>query len=1450
MMRLLRFAFLLAPALAFFMPARAHAQAEWYPSYPGYGANCSKGTGCSSATASCQSFAAQGVAHGTARDLNFSVSLIYHPGTNEVGYCTADCNFYKCPATLYVFCPSGYEIDINSTGCSPKPAFQNPELIGGEKTCPPQPAPAPPVPCESKVDNAGKSFAGEPIDIASGNMFYAVTDYATSGQNVLRFTRYYNSRGTYYNTLGANWRSNFDRTLVESTATQMIATRPSGQILNFNLVDGAWMPNADVDITLSHSGSAWTLTDHDDTVETYTGSTPVLAAIKSRNGYTQTLSYFASGRLETVTDSYGRRLSLNYGGNAMLETVLTPDGTTITYGYTSSTSGLNLTSVTFPTSPATNLTYLYGDASLLNALTAVLDENGNQFLTWTYDSFGRALTSQTGTGANANMTTVSYDDATGAHTVTNALGVSDTYTFTTLQNVPKITGISRAATATTAAATRTFTYDANGYMASATDWNGNETLYTNDKHGQPTTIVEASGTPVERTTTIAYDTPTLVHLPATVITPGVTATYTYDGNGEQLTRTLTDTTTTTAPYSTNGQTRTWTNTWSDALLASVKTPKGNTTQFGYDGTGALTSVTDALSHVTTITSHTGGGLPETVVDPNGVTTTLAYNPRQWLTSSAVSGTGGTFTTSFTLDATGQLKQTTLPDASYIADAYDTAHRLIKITDALGENVNLTLDAMGDPMQGNIDTASAKLTWKHSGNFDDLGRLLVDTAGAGQTKTLTYDPDGNALSVTDGRGNETRSSYDALNRLSTTTDPHGGVTTITYDAHDRIISVKDANGHITSYVRDGFGDVIQQTSPDSGKTVYYYDADGNLTEQEDAASVHTYHTYDALDRVATTTYPGDSTENVVYNYDQPGHGFGIGRLTSVKDAVGTLSRNYDERGNLLAETRTHGAVTLTTAYSYDPASRIASITYPSGSTVTYSRDVAGQITNVATPRATVASNITHLPFGPANSWTFGNGVTDARTFDLDYRMTGIQDAVAGAASVQSLAYAYDLANNLKTITDSVHTGNSQTIAYDALNRLSSATAADYGAFTYTYDKVGNRLTEGRAGGAPTNDYSYIAGTDRLSGLSIAGVTIEAFTYTPTGNIVDFMGTGEPTVSLLYNKANRVGTIMENGTQIAAYTYDGFGQRLVKNFAGTPAAGTLFAYSQAGSLLEETNISGTPRADYIYLDSAPIGDLAPTSKTLYYLHTDHLGTPQLATNNAKTTEWQAIYEPFGWQNTVEGTITQNLRLPGQYFDSETTSYHNGFRDYVAILGRYGQTDPIGLAGGMNSYAYAAGNPMTSFDTTGEDVIVLINTSGFHGFGHAGLIVGSDSSGWTYFSKDGGPYSQLTFQTLEAFWEWNNVIGGGYNEALQTSTSQSTDHDIISYAGSHVGDTYNGFTSNCASFVYDSLHAGGLDELSRLSAGVSIPNLLSNNLLTSPFEKWTLIPVPHPALLGSDF
>lgn len=1160
------------------------------------------------------------------------------------------------------------------------------------------------------MDNSGgtgcSSFCGDPIDVATGNVYESVKDYETAGSNKLSFIRYYNSYtpiATYAVSMGQNWRTHYDRYLNLASSTQLIAERPDGEQLPFTLVGTTWTPEPDVDMTLTNSGATWTLTLHDDTVETYTatGTEALLTAIRARDGYTQTMAYSAASRLTSVTDSYGRQLNLSYTGG-LLTQVTTPDSLVLTYGYSSGSPTL-LTSVSYNTSPATSQTYGYADTSFPAALTSITDEDGNVFTIFTYDSYGRGLTSQHADGAG--LTTVTYNDTAGTRTVKNALGEQETYTLISLQGSNNPVQISRAADGPVAAATRSFTYDSNGYVASATDWNGNLTTYVNDVHGDPTTTIEAKGSPVARTTTNAYDA-TCVHLPDTVTTTDLTTSFTYDSSCDVLTRTNKDTTSQTVPYSTNGQTRTWTYTWSNFLLASSQTPNANTTKYTYDSTGALIRVTNPLSQSTRITSNTGGGYPLTIVDPNKVTTTLTYNARLWRLSSTISATSQpSYTTSWAYDPAGNLTQVTLPDNSFLAYTYDAAHRIIQTADALGNYVTYMLDALGDKTQINTyATGSTSPSRQHSATFDALGRMLTDVGGEGQTTSYSYDSNGNTLTIIDPLTHKTTRTFDALNRLSTSTDPNAGVTKFTYDPHDRTLTVTDPNNNVTSFVYDGFGDTIQQASPDSGTTIYHFDSDGNLTSKTDALLVVTNNSFDVLDRLLTTTYPADPAENVAYTYDQTGagFGFGIGRLTSLTDAAGSLTRSWDERGNMLSEVRTGGGTTLTTKYSYDPASRIASITYPDAALMANQYNGAGYLQRVlarppgASTASTVAS-LTHLPFGPISSADYHNGIAEAWTFDLDYRTTNIADTLPHK-TVQSLAYVYDNDNNITTITDAVNAANSQTLGYDVLNRLTSAASGTggYGSYGWTYDKLGNRLTQ--TVGSATTTYTYTPG-NRLATITVGGVKTTVVTNA-NGNITSIPPANSSTAAAFaYNNANRLASV--TGTALAAnFVYDAFGRRFSKTNPSSPSI--LYTYAQNGSLLEENNNGAI--TDYLYADGRPISVLqpgvSPAANQVNYVLADRLGTPQLATNSSAATVWNTTYQPFGTTPTPTGSITQNLRFPGQYFDGETGFSYNLNRDYMPNLGRYLETDPIGLGSGMNPYRYARANPMKFTDRLGLD------------------------------------------------------------------------------------------------------------------------------------------------------
>jgi len=1160
------------------------------------------------------------------------------------------------------------------------------------------------------LDKHGSVCCGDPIDLGSGNMYDMVTDYTTTGANRLAFIRYYNSQSaaaTVARRLGLRWRSNFDRYLIVNSTTSITAERHNGQQVRFTLTAGRWTPDTDVDLQLSVANGVWSLTNADDSVETYStffsGVAP-LNSIRARNGYTQTLEYSAAGDLTTVRDSVNRVLRFEFA-NSLLQRFTTPDGLVISYSYTAGTAnGSRLTRVAYSTNPATSRTYSYTNASLPFALTRVTDENGNTEAAWTYDSQARALSSEGAEGAN--KMTIVYNDSDGSRTVTNALGQRTLYLFTVLQGTPKVTQIDRQATSTTSAATRRFTYDSNGFLASETDWNGNLTTIVSNNRGQPTTIVQASGTPLARTTTITYH--ATLHVPLTVATQGLTTAFTYDPAGNLLTRTETDTTTGSVPYSTRGMARTWTYTWVNGLITSIKGPRtdgADLTRFTYDSTGRLTSVNGPLGHTIRVDRHKPSGLPETIVDANKVTATLDYDPRMRLLSRTLSTTNGDLATRFAYDAAGSLLSAETPDGLSLRYSYDPARRLIGIADSSNQTIGLTLDAIGNPTQTDLvdDGGSSALT--RSGSFDALGRRIASTGAFGQTTEYAYDSNGNTISSTDPMGRKTLQTFDALNRRIRVEDPAGGITAVTYDTRNRPLTVVAPNGATTTYIYNGFGEVIQQTSPDSGTTVYRYDAAGNLAQVTDGRGIVANYAYDAMRRRTAVEFPGSPAENVKFTYDETGHGFGIGQLTTVQDAAGTLTRSYDEQGNILTESRTAAGSphTSTTGYTYDRGGRVASITYGSGWKVQYSRDPMGRISGIAAQppgdgeAVTVVSDVTYRPFGPVSGLQFGNHVRETRQFDADYRTTRVENT-ASERAVLGLTYEYDAADNVVSLSNDAAPAHNQQFAYDLLDRLTEAAGA-YGRLQYSYDAVGNRLSQ--AAGAGTTSYGYAARSNQLTSLVTPNESKLSVSYTGSGNIASISQDGNATtLGYEYNHANRLASVTEGGRELMRYTYDAFGRRVAKV---SPSGGLQeFRYDSRGHLLEEINPQGAAVVDYIYLDDRPMATIEVATGRIFYLHTDRLDTPQVATSSSQEVAWLGHYLPFGElmaESSQTAAMVQNLRFPGQEAEPETGLYYNGARDYLPGLGRYLQTDPIGLAGGLNTYGYAAQNPTRFTDPTGE-------------------------------------------------------------------------------------------------------------------------------------------------------
>lgn len=449
---------------------------------------------------------------------------------------------------------------------------------------------------------------------------------------------------------------------------------------------------------------------------------------------------------------------------------------------------------------------------------------------------------------------------------------------------------------------------------------------------------------------------------------------------------------------------------------------------------------------------------------------------------------------------------------------------------------------------------------------------------------------------------------------------------------------------------------------------------------------------------TRTYPSASAQNVAYRYDEPAATYGIGRLTGWNDPSGTTSLVYDARGNVIQSTRTIGGLSYVTQYGWTLADLPASITYPGGRVIDYTRDALGRVTTVTqrdtivgTPR-TVVDTVTWQPFGPLAGLRYANAIGVTLTWDLDWRVSRILAATTGTTFLD-LGYTWDNADNVSAIADARVPARTQGFGYDVLDRLTSATGA-YGAWTYGYSANGNRTARDRTGG-PSETYTTTSGTNRLASVADGTVT-RTFGYDGAGAVTgDDRGPGQA-FTYLYDRAGRMVEVQRSSQIQARYSLNALGERVVKTHPGSPDQVTHFHYDLNGRLIAETDGSGAVLRAYIWLDDLPV--MARIGSGEYAILADHLGTPHRPVDGSGTVVWDAVWRPFGEIDSLTATVSFPLRLPGQYFDAETGLHYNYQRDYDAALGRYIQADPIGLSGGSNRYAYADGNPLGFTDPSG--------------------------------------------------------------------------------------------------------------------------------------------------------
>ena len=1043
---------------------------------------------------------------------------------------------------------------------------------------------------------------GNPVDPAVGNKFQVETDYVGSGQFPLRFVRYYNSiRAAVDSGTGPGWTHTYSRAVLINPTNPLFvsAQREDGKVIAFRLDNGAYLPDATFSEKLEKLSSSWTLKTLQDEIETYDVNGR-LVSITNKAGLTQTLAYDVSGRLLSVTDPFGRTLTFAYHGTGRIQSVTAEGNTAFAYSFDSNQTG-KLLQVTYP--DTRTRIYHYENATFPNHLTGITDENSVRLATYAYDAGG--LVNSTEHAGGANKVTIVNSTATGARNVTvtrfidTGVSQSRTYTYSSILGIASNTAISSPPCPSCGPNATGF--DANGNVASRIDWNGNRTNYTYDLARNLETVraegLTSGGGTTPQTRTISTQWHADYQLPTAIAEPFRITTIVYgapnDANpgnrGSVITRTIQATTDANGSAgfgaTPTGTPRTWTYTYNgNGSVLTVNGPRtdvsdvttytyyaNNATCPGTSTTGCrgqIETITNAVGHITQITEYNAHGQPLAIVDPNGLNTTLAYDPRQRLTSRNVGGE----TTAYTYDFAGQLTRVTLPDTSFLDYTYDSAHRLTQIADNLGNRITYTLDLAGNRKQEQVFDPLNQLAQTRSRVYDSLNRLTQEIGAASQTTAYGYDNQGNVTSIDGpltGTGDTTTNTYDALNRLATSLSPaDGGTTTYGYNGLDQLTSVSDPRSLVTSYAYDGLNNLNQQLSPDTGTTVNTYDAAGNLLTSTDAKSQVTTYTYDVLNRVATITYQGSVVH--AYTYDQGTNG--KGRLTQITEPNSATNYVYDQKGRLTSETRVINAVSYATSYSYDMAGRMTGITYPSGRQLAYTLDSLGRIQRIDTTRdgvtQTVVSGVGYRPFGPTQGFTFGNGQAYTRGYDQDGR------AASYTLATQSFAVGYDAASRVSFISDVGTPANSITYGYDNLDRLTSAVTPGT-PFAYAYDAAGNRTS--KTVGSATDNYTPSSTSNRLASITPATGSLRTYTHDNNGSV-----THDAVNQYTYDTRGRlIQAVSVIGT--TGYQVNSLGQRIRKT---NSQGDTVYHYDAQGRLIAESSPGGVVQKEYLYLGDIPV------------------------------------------------------------------------------------------------------------------------------------------------------------------------------------------------------------------------------------------------------------------------
>ncbi|WP_307727769.1 RHS repeat-associated core domain-containing protein [Massilia sp. TS11] len=763
----------------------------------------------------------------------------------------------------------------------------------------------------------------------------------------------------------------------------------------------------------------------------------------------------------------------------------------------------------------------------------------------------------------------------------------------------------------------------------------------------------------------------------------------------------------------------------------------DTTTFTYYGDntsehaiGDLASVVGPTGHARHYLSYYAGGLPHEIEREDGSHAIYTFDEVDRIKSITIQADGQSRTTSYEYHEIGEIRHERRPDGTDIYFDYDDAHRLTSIRDGLGNQVRYVPDDAGNVVREEVYDKDGVLSRMTRRGFDALNRMQSLVVGGKLDQTIPasvmgYDAEGRLTQFSNELGIGTSIKPDLLGRPvlqigpTRTKEATSPAVVQKFDLQDQLRGVTDPRHLSTTYDIDGLGHLHTLASPDTGLTGYTFDASGRVQTVKDARGVVATLGWDGLDRINSITY--GNGPRLSYSYDQ-GRGGATGKLTLMTDDSGHTKFDFNGFGELKQVTQTvvtgNQSRSFSVGYAYGSGGpetgKLTEITYPSGMKLAYEYGNDGRVSRIklfqpgSKQGQYLIRDIAYTPLGEALAWNWGDDAKSqparyVREMDTAGRIVKYPLGDIDHGGVERILHI-DAAGRIKQYEHRTRDGKpvsnlDQSFDYDDAARLTYFTATGT-TQRFHYDDNGNR-TRIDIG---ANGYTNVIDPKTNHLLSTTGpLPLRTNIYDLAGNLGS-----DARLNLAHGTRGLV-TSAQFGKFTTGYLYNGFAQRVAK-LSPTLRGGAEYAiYDQSGHLIAEHDGTGSVIAEYIYLDNTPIATRQLHDKDngfdVYRVFSDQIDTPRRienAINGKLVWSWEGA-DPFGVAGPTKSKEAStrfrfSLRFPGQAFDEETGLHYNWHRYYDPQLGRYVESDPLGLIAGINTYAYGASSPALKYDRLG--------------------------------------------------------------------------------------------------------------------------------------------------------